>query len=112
MIYDRVLTIFGQASGSSPLNRQLTSGVEHYYRELEVFASRYFAAYQAGETISALVELPRMEAERIEGNAFCELDDGTLYRVVQAQYGQDANGLPITTLSLKTVEGKYDILRT
>lgn len=111
MIYDRSLTVYSLASGSSPLARTLTGGIEHYYAEKEVYASRYYKAMEAGESVDMLLELPRMDTDRITSGQYCVPDDGELYRIVQAQYGYDADGLPITTLSLKREGNKYDIIR-
>lgn len=112
MIYDRVLTVHDQADAGSPLLRRLKPGVSYYYAEREVYGSSYYRAKQAGEKISMMVELPRAEGEdRITADQYCIPEDGRIYKVVQAQYGTDGDGLPITTLSLERSEGKYEILR-
>lgn len=113
MIYDRLLTIYSLKSAASPLVRVLENPVNHYYSEAEVFGSRFFAAQQAGEEIHMMVVLPRDDAEpRITATDYCIPQDDKVYRVVQAQYGTDRDGLPITTLSLHRVEEKYEILRS
>jgi len=112
MIYDKVLTIYKLGSGDSPLNRKLTDGVQYYYAEKEVYGSRYFQSQQVGVKISMMVEFPRFEGEpRITAENYCVPEDGETYKIVQAQYGADPNGLPITTLSLEKSEKKYEILR-
>ncbi len=112
MIYDRVLTVYELGNGSSPLLRKLTAGVEYYYAEKEVYGSRYFQSQQAGVKISMMVEIPRFEGTaRIEVENYCIPEDGKVYRIVQAQYGADGAGLPISTLSLEKSENKYEILR-
>ncbi|MEG0778579.1 MAG: hypothetical protein RSG55_07000 [Oscillospiraceae bacterium] len=111
MIYDKILTVYSLAPSPSPLTRKLGGGVQYYYAEKEVYGSRYFVAHQAGETINMMVELPRNEADaRITCNNYIIPEDGNVYRIVQAQYGVDDDGLDITTLSLKWEDGKYDIL--
>lgn len=111
MIYDRLLTVYELDRAASPFSRKLKNPVEFYYKELEVYSSRYYRAQQSGEQIDVLAELPRVPGEpRITPNNYCILDEGEIYRVVQAQYGSDNNGLPVTILSLRMEEGKYDIL--
>ena len=113
MIYDQTLTIYELAEGSSPLSRKLKNGIPYYYAEKEVYASRFFISKQSGESISLMVEIPRCDVDaRITVNQYCIPEDGKVYRIVQAQYGYDLLGLPITTLSLKEEDGKYDILRS
>lgn len=112
MIHDRLLEVFELAPSSSPLERKLQNGLEYYYGEKEVYASRYFSASQTGETINMLVEIPRLiEEDRIPTDRYCIPEDGKVYKIIQAQYGNDENFLPVTTLSLKAMEEKYEILR-
>lgn len=106
MIYDRLMTVYSLSSDSSPLKRRLINPQQFLYGESEVFASRYFAAQQAGERIDRLVQLWRAD---ISGGMYCIPEDGHVYRIVQAQHGLDRMGLEITTLSLRRMEDSYDI---
>ena len=113
MIYDRVLTIYTLDNAASPLTRRLRDPVGHYYAEREVFYNRYVANQQIGVRVNMMAELPRAEDEaRITENQYCIPEDGGVYRVTQAQYGYDEDGLPITTLSLMRMEGKYELFKT
>ncbi|NCB51350.1 MAG: hypothetical protein EOM54_05650 [Clostridia bacterium] len=111
MIYDRTLTIYSLSAAGSPLGRRLTDGTSYYYGELEIYTSRFLLWNQSGEKIHMMVELPRVEGEaRIRAEMYCIPEDGQVYRIIEARYGYDSDGLPITTLSLQLTEGKYDIL--
>ena len=48
----------------------------------------------------------------ITADMYCIPDDGHVYRVEQAQHGKDEFGLDLTTLSLRRMEGNYDIARS
>ena len=110
--YDKLLTVHAPAQGTAPSQRRLRPGLEHYYREAEVYASRYWQARQAGETISMLVELPRLDGDgRITTEHFVIPEDGKVYRVAQAAAAYDECGMAIWRLSLTAQEGKYAILK-
>lgn len=112
MIYDKVLTVCDLLPASSPLQRRLRVTSSHYYCEREVYASRFYAGKQAGVQLTRMVSIPRVfGGEDIRAEQFAELEDGHIYRIDQAQRGYDADGLPITTLSLAEPEGKYEILQ-
>lgn len=112
LIYDRILTVYRLSQGTSPAQRKLTGGVEHYYREADVYASRYWQAKRAGETISMMAVIPRQDCDdRVTAEMYCIPEDGRIYRIVQAQHTYDANGQPVTVLSLSTPEGKYELLK-
>ena len=71
-----------------------------------------YAGKQAGVQLTRMVSIPRVfGGEDIRAEQFAELEDGHIYRIDQAQRGYDADGLPITTLSLAEPEGKYEILQ-
>lgn len=113
MIYDHVLTVFELDAESSPLKRRLINGADYYYGEREVYSSRYFAAMQANARIDMMVEINLSADERrIPPDSYCVPADGQVYRVIQAQYGLNDDGLPVTWLSLQVPEGKYEILRS
>ena len=111
-IYDRILTVYHLSQGTSPMQRKLIGGVKHYYREADVYASRYWQAKQAGETISMMAVIPRQDCDdRVTADMYCVPEDGRIYRIVQAQHTFDACGMPVTMLSLSTPEGKYELLK-
>jgi hypothetical protein len=56
--------------------------------------------------VDLLVELPLHRA--VDAGMYA-LYKGRTYSIEQAQFGADANGLPITTLSLMRTEAQYDI---
>ena len=110
--YDKILTVHAPAQGTAPSQRRLRPGLEHYYREAEVYSSRYWQARQAGETISMLVELPRLDGDgRITTEHFVVPEDGKVYRVAQAAAAYDECGMAIWRLSLTATEGKYELLK-
>lgn len=108
MIYDRYLTVYDLAGGS-PLSHQLTVNSAHFYAELEVYHRRYWESVQAGSRIDRMIRVPF--GEDLTAAQYVIPEDGHVYRVEQAQHGPDDDGLPVTTLSLRRMEGKYDILR-
>lgn len=108
MIYDRRLYRCQLASGAGGVTQgRVTRGEAYYYAPLEVFHRRYWEAVAAGSRIDCMVELP---LHRPFGPAdLVELSDGHLYRIEQLQHGEDASGLPVTTLSLRRYGGNYDV---
>lgn len=111
MIYDKLLMIYDLAPAASPLLRRLKPAQGYFYREKEVYSSRYYQGRQAGVKLTRMVELPRSVFDApIEADQYCRLEDGHVYRIDQAQRGEDSQGLPILTLSLAEPEGKYELL--
>lgn len=106
MIYDRMLTICELDDGGSALRRRLVRLRDYAYGEKKVYGSSFFKAMQAGERIDRMVELWRAD---IRADQYAVLVDGNVYRVVQAQHGQNRDGLDITTLTLRREESEYDI---
>ena len=74
--------------------------------EKEVYHRRYWEAVQADSRIDRMVEMP---LHRSVDAGMYAVYRNQLYSIEQAQFGKDANALPITTLSLKRVEVPYDI---
>ena len=109
MIYDRYLTVYDLAGGS-PIGGKLTENSAHYYAEMEVYHRRYWESVQAGSRIDRMVRVPFGEA--LTATQYAIPEDGHVYRIEQAQHGLDEDGLPVTTLSLRRMEGSYDLLRT
>lgn len=106
MIYDKPLTVYDLEPSSSALKRRLLNPRTFYCGEKEVFGNRFFTALTAGERIDMMVELWRAD---ITGEQYAVPADGHVYRIVQAQHGENRDGLPITTLSLRREGSNYDI---
>ena len=108
MIYDHYLTVYDLAGGS-PLKNALTVHSSHFYAETEVYHRRYWESVQAGSRIDRMVRVPF--GSDLTATQYVIPEDGHVYRIEQAQHGLDGDGLAVTTLSLRRMEGNYDILR-
>ena len=108
MIYDRILTVYNLAAGT-PIQTKLTPVGQYYYCPMEVYHARYWESVQAGSRIDVMVTLPF--GSDITSTQYVALDDGQIYRIVQAQHGKDADGLPMATLSLRRTEANYEIAK-
>lgn len=108
MIYDRVCSICALHTGSSPLKDRATVSGLSYYAPMQVYASRYWAAQQAGVRIDTMVQLPL--PVDVGADSLLILQDEQLYRIVQLQETKDADGLPCLVLSLRREDKKYDII--
>lgn len=106
MIYDRELTICNLTSGTL-MQGKLEPVSVHLYGRKEVYYRRYWESVLAGSQIDLLAELPG--GEDISAHQFAVLEDGHTYRIEQAQHGENRDGLPICTLSLRRMGGNYDI---
>ena len=108
MIYDRKLNRCTLATGAGgPTQGRVTLGEAYYYAELEVYHRRFWEAGAAGSRIDRMGELP-LHREFSPADLIL-LDDEHLYRIEQVQLGEDAWGLPVTTLSLRRYGGNYDV---
>ena len=74
--------------------------------ELTVYHSRYWEAVQAGSQVDRMVELPLRRA--VAAAMYAQIGD-TQYRIEQVQFEKDENDLPVTRLSLRQLEVRYDI---
>lgn len=108
MIYDRYLTVYDLADGTQR-GGKLAVNSAHFYAELEVYHRRYWESVQAGSRIDRMVRVPF--GEDLTATQYVVPEDGHVYRIEQAQHGLDEDGLSVTTLSLRRMEGSYDILR-
>lgn len=107
MIYDRTIIIAKLPdSVGTIVQGDLELVFTAFCAEKEVFHKRFWEAVQAGSRIDELVELPLFR--KVDAGMYAQYKDHT-YSVEQAQFGKDSDGLPITTLSLKKLEGQYDI---
>ena len=103
VIYDRLLTVCDLDSDSVP--RVLVPGESYYYRETVIGETRFYAAMQAGARIDMSVEMWRAP---VRAGQYC-LIDGELYRVVRAQAKDNADGLPVTVLTLRLSETEFPV---
>lgn len=108
MIYERELNIYSLPDGT-PLQRKLQHVSRHLYAEMEVYHARYWESVQANSRIDMMVAVP--DGREITATQYCVPEDSHVYRIEQAQHGKDKDGLPMTTLSLRRMEGNYDIAR-
>ena len=107
MIYDTPIIIAKLPNGvGTPLLGPLQRLYGTFCGEKEVYHRRYWESVQAGSRVDLLVEMPFHR--NIDAGMFAKYKDH-FYSIEQAQFGKDPDGLPITTLSLKKLEGKYDI---
>ena len=90
----------------TPLQGKLQPVFTAFCGEKEVYHRRYWESVQAGSRIDLMVELPLRR--NVDAGMFAKYKDH-VYSIEQAQFGQDPNQLPITTLSLKRLEAQYDI---
>ena len=108
MICDRLLKVYNLPAGT-PLQAKLVFVGEHFYAPMEVYYKRYWESVMSGSAIDTMVQLA--DGDDISSSQYCILEDGHVYQIVQAQHGLNADGLPITTLSLHRAEGFYDIAK-
>ena len=105
-IYDHELNIYSLSTGT-PLQGKLQHVSRHLYAEKEVYHARFWESVQAGSQIDMMVCVA--DGRAICADMYCIPEDGHVYRVVQAQQGYDDLSLEMTTLSLRRMEGNYDI---
>ena len=107
MIYDTFIVIAKLPDNvGTPLQGKLQRAFSAFCGEKEVYHRRYWESVQAGSRVDLLVELPLHR--KVDAGMYAQYKNHT-YSIEQAQFGHDPNGLPITTLSLKRMEGVYDI---
>lgn len=107
MIYDTPIIIAKLPDDvGTPLHGKLQRLYGAFCGEKEVYHSRFWESVQAGSRVDLLVELPFHRT--VDAGMFVKYKSH-IYSIEQAQFGKDADGLPITTLSLKRSEAQYDI---
>lgn len=106
MIYDTPITICKLRPGAAiPLPGTLEPAFTVYCGEMQVYHSRYWESVQAGSRIDTMVEIPLHR--EVDATMFAKFKKH-YYSIEQAQFGKDEDGLPVTILSLKRMEGQYD----
>lgn len=107
MIYDTPITVLRlHPDTGTPLQKKLQQEFSAYCGPMTVFHGRFFEAIQAGTQIDRMVELPLHQ--NVDAGMFARMG-GHIYRVEQAQFEQDENRLPVTRLSLRRFDDRYDI---
>ena len=110
MIYDRVLTVCVPPQGwGKPADGRLQKAGQHYYQEITVYHRRFWEAQQAGSRVDRMVQVP-LGYDIVQGT-YAVLEDHHVYRIEEAQYTKDADGLPVTNLSLRRMEANYDLCK-
>ena len=105
-IFDREVKIYSLDAGT-PLQAKLRFVSRHLCREESVYASRFWDSVQAGSQVDRMIVVPFGRA--IETGMFAAVSGGTPMRIEQAQYEHDADGNPVTRLSLRRMDKRYEI---
>lgn len=108
MIYDRAINVYNVGTGSSPLTRKLTAYGTYLCRVLTVYRRTAFEARQAGESIDRMVQMPW--AEGLNATQYAVMEDGHVYRIIEARPDRDGDELPVIVLSLHREEGRFDFI--
>lgn len=106
MIYDRGPLRICRLSSGTALQGDLVTLSSHLYAELEVYHRRFWESVQADSQIDRLVRIPF--GLDVDAGLYCILEDGHVYKILQAQHGPDEDGLPCCTMSLMRKEEMYD----
>lgn len=107
MIYDKPIDILQLPDGvGTPLKGKLKPVFTAFCGEKEVYHRRFWESVQAGSRVDYLVELPLHRP--VEAGMYAKYK-GHVYSIEQAQFGEDENGLPVTTLSMKRAGVQYDL---
>lgn len=107
MIYDTAITVMKLPDNVGTLMQgKLEPVFSAYCGKKEVYHTRFWESVQGGSRIDELVELPLHRD--VNAGMFARFK-GHIYSIEQAQFGEDQDLLPVTILSLKRAEEKYDI---
>lgn len=110
MIYDKPLTTYKLPDDvGTPLQGTLVPCADYYYGDVEVYHARYWEAVQSGSRVDRMCRV--LFGDEITATMYAIPEDGHVYRIVQAQHGQDDDGNPSTMLSLQREERYYEIAR-
>lgn len=107
MIYDKLLWLCAPPAGAgAPFQGRLVKTSLRYYADRTVYHRRYWEAVQAGSRVDKLVRMP--DHIDVTATDYAVLGDHA-YRIEQVQHMEDEDGLPVTELSLRRMEGNYDL---
>ena len=108
MIYDKRLWLCAPPAGAgAPFQGRLVKQSQRLYGDRTVYHRRYWEAVQAGSRVDKLIRLP--DHLDVTATDYAVLTDGHAYRIEQVQHMEDEDGLPVTELSLRRMEGNYDL---
>lgn len=106
MVYDKPITVLAMPDTQGiPTKGCLVKTFDAWCAEKTVYAKRFWEAVASGARVDKLVELPLVRD--IPAAGYARLG-GHTYRIEQAQFGEDSQGLPVTWLSLQRMEDAYD----
>lgn len=107
---DGILTVYRPQNTAGPGDKPvpgLTFIGRHYYGISSLGVTRYYAAMQAGQDVSAVVAVPGWND--IVTNDVIVLDDGRKYRAEMVQPETDEFGLRIMRVTLGVLSVDYQI---
>lgn len=107
---DGILTVYRPQNTAGPGDRPvpgLTFRGRYYYGISSLGVTRYYAAMQAGQDVSAVVAVPGWND--IVTNDVIVLDDGRKYRAEMVQPETDEFGLRIMRVTLGVLSVDYQI---
>ena len=107
---DGILTVYRPQNTAGPGDKPvsgLTFRGRYYYSISSLGVTRYYAAMQAGQDVSAIVTVPGWDD--IMTNDIVVLDDGRQYWAEMVQPETDAFGLRITRITLGVLSVDYQI---
>ena len=107
---DGILKIYRAEDVSEPGGKPdliLSMKSYHYFSYDTIGITRYYAALQANQQISAVVNIP--DWHDIGVNDICILEDGKQYKILMCQPTMDDDGLKIMKLSLERLGEEYVI---
>lgn len=108
MIYDKPIQILKLPDDvGTPMRGKLQPVFTAFCGEMTVFHARFWNSVQAGSRIDVMVELP-LHRKNVEAECYASYE-GHIHRIEQVQYQTDENQLPVTVLSMKREENRYDI---
>lgn len=107
---DGILSVYRPQNTAGPGDQPQPGYIfkgRYYYGFASLGVTRYYAAMQAGQDVSAVVAVP--EWNDIVTNDVIVLDDGRKYRAEMVQPETDAFGLRITRITLGVLSVDYQI---
>ena len=107
---DGILSVYRPQNTAGPGDKPqpgLTFRGRYYYSISSLGVTRYYAAMQAGQDVSAIVTVPGWDD--IITNDIVILDDGRQYWAEMVQPETDAFGLRITRITLGVLSVDYQI---
>lgn len=108
MIYDKPITVLKLPDDvGTPLQGKLEKVFDAWCGEMTVYHARYWEAVQAGSRIDVMVQIP-LHRKDVDAGFYAKYECH-VYSIEQVQYQTDSDGHPVTVLSMKRPEVRYDI---